>query len=95
VTVDAPRGERTLTAEFFLPPELMRVASPLVVSMAIDGREAAPAHYESAGAHKLVRTFAAGAGGTLQLDFRLSGAIPPDDADRRERGVIVNSIVVE
>ncbi len=95
VTVAAPGGQRTLTAELFLPPELMRVAAPLIVSMAIVGREAPPARYESAGIHKLVRTFAAGGGGTLQLDFRLSGAIPPDDADRRERGVIVNSIVVE
>jgi hypothetical protein len=63
--------------------------------MTIDGREAPAARYETAGHHKLVRRFAVPAGAKVQFDFRLSRAIPPDDADRRERGVIVNSILVE
>jgi hypothetical protein len=50
--------------------------------------------YDAAGAHSYVRELA-GSEGDLELRFQLDGALAPEEADSRERGLIVSSIRVE
>lgn len=90
------RGNGTaLTMNLFVPEESLKRLGPLTLSTNARGRELEPAVYETPGLHTLVRHLDATPGAELLLRFRLSGALPPDQDDDRERGIIVGSIAVE
>jgi hypothetical protein len=84
-----------LTINMFVPEESLERLGPLTLSITAGARELEPAVYETPGLHTLVRHLDDAAGGDLLLRFRLSGALPPDRDDDRERGIIVASIAVE
>jgi tRNA (mo5U34)-methyltransferase len=90
------RGNGTaLTMKMFVPDESLERLGPLTLSATAGGRDLEPAVYETPGLHTLVRHLDAAPGTELLLRFRLSGALPPDQDDDRERGIIVASIAVE
>ena len=86
---------RTVTVDLFLAEALLEQVHPVQIAMSANGMALAPEIYESVGPHLLIRGLPAGVGNEVVLRFRLNGAMPPDASDRRERGVIVNSIRVE
>jgi tRNA (mo5U34)-methyltransferase len=86
---------RALTMKIYVPEESLQRLGPLTLSSSASGRELEPATYETPGLHTLVRHLDAAGGAELLLRFRLSGALPPDQDDDRERGIIVGSIEVE
>jgi len=86
---------RTLTVDLFLAEALLQQVQPVQIAMSANGVALAPEIYESVGPRLLIRGLPAGVGNEVVLRFRLNGAMPPDASDRRERGVIVNSIRVE
>jgi len=83
------------TMKIYVPEESLQRLGPLTLSSSAGGRELEPAIYETPGLHTLVRHLDAAGGAELLLRFRLSGALPPDQEDDRERGIIVGSITVE
>jgi len=90
----APRP-RAVTVQLFLAEGLIQRVNPLCLSLSVNGRQLAPEVYRNAGKQKLVRTLGGDPGNEFELRFRLNGALPPDDSDARERGVIVESIRLE
>ena len=84
-----------LTMKIFVPGESLERLGPLTLSATAAGRELEPAVYETPGLHTLVRHLDASSGAELLLRFRLSGALPPDQDDDRERGIIVGSISLD
>jgi len=90
------RGEgKALTMKVFVPGESLERLGSLTLSITADGRGLEPAVYETPGLQTLVRNLDAAPGAELLLRFQLSGALPPDQDDNRERGIIVGSIAVE
>jgi SAM-dependent methyltransferase len=90
------RGTGTaLTMQVYVSAELLQRLGPLTLSTTAGGRDLEPAVYERPGQHTLVRRLEGVGGAELLLRFRLSGALPPDQDDDRERGIIVTSIAVE
>ena len=92
---DETSRQRVMTVRLFLADELIRRVGSLALSASVNGRDLTPAVYETAGMQTLIRTLGSDAGRELLLRFRLSGALPPDEFDSRERGVIVGSIEVD
>jgi tRNA (mo5U34)-methyltransferase len=87
---------RVMTMQLFLAGESIERLGPITLSASVNGRDLPPAVYATAGLQTLVRTLDRDlAGRDLLLRFRLSGALPPDESDTRERGIIVGSIAVE
>jgi tRNA (mo5U34)-methyltransferase len=90
------RGNGTaLTMKVYVPEESLQRLGPLTLSTTAGGSELEPAVYETPGLHTLVRHLDGVPDAGLLLQFRLSGALPPDRDDDRERGIVVTSIVVE
>jgi SAM-dependent methyltransferase len=89
------RNGTTLTMKMFVPTESLERLGAMTLSASANGQDLSPAVYETAGPQTLVRTLGPHPDGELLLRFRLSGALPPDDDDDRERGIIVGSIEVE
>lgn len=90
------RGNGTaLTMKMFIPAESLERLGPLTLTASAGGRDLEPAVYATPGLNALVRHLDAPDGADLLLRFRLSGALPPDRDDDRERGIIVGSIAVE
>jgi tRNA (mo5U34)-methyltransferase len=86
---------RAVSMRLFLAEKLMRRCNPLHVSMSLNGRPLKPEVFRSAGPQELVRTLRGDPSGEFVFRFQLSGALPPDENDRRELGVIVESMRVE
>jgi len=86
---------RVLTMNLFVPEESLARLGPLTLSTNAGGSELEPAVYETPGLHTLVRHLDSPKSAELLLQFRLSGALPPDQDDDRERGIIVGYITLE
>ena len=86
---------RTLIVDIFLSEHLMSQVGPLRLSLSVNGRALTPEVYRAVGSHKLVRPLDGPVANEFLLTFCLSGALPPNNQDPRERGIIVNSIRVE
>jgi tRNA (mo5U34)-methyltransferase len=96
VLIRGTRGSGSaLTMKIFVPEESLERLGPLTLSTTAGGSELEPAVYETPGLHTLVRHLDGVPTTELRLGFRLSGALPPDQDDDRERGIIVTSIAVE
>jgi len=86
-----------LKLRFFLAESLVQRLGPLTISASVNGQPLAPETYSSAGEHAYVRHLPAAwpAGSRVVVDFHLSAALPPDESDPRERGIIVTSLLIE
>jgi hypothetical protein len=89
------RRPRRVIVELFLSEELIRHASPLRLSLSANGFALTPEVYRAGGPRELIRTLRGPAATEFLLEFSLSGALPPDARDPRERGVVVRSIRLE
>ena len=86
---------RRLNAHLFLTESLLSRVNPLQVSLSVNDRALAPELYRTPGPHRLVRGISPSQSNEFLLHFRLNGALPPDEDDRRERGLVVESIDLE
>ena len=84
-----------LTMKTFFPKESLQRLGALTLSVSVNGRDLVPAVFETAGHQTLVRQLGHEPDNELLLRFRLSDALPPDESDQRERGIVVGSIVVD
>jgi hypothetical protein len=64
----------------------------ITLSASIEGRALEPAVFEAAGLAMYVREVAAS--GEVEVRFQVDKALPPDEDDARERGVIVAAISI-
>ena len=87
------RGGKTLTMRFYIADESIRRLGRLTLTAAANGRPLAPAVYDTPGPAAYVRELGAG-GDEVTLEFTLDGALEPEPADSRQRGVIVAAIEV-
>ena len=93
VRVRAAEGARALTMKLYVPEDSVRRLGALTLSTSVNGQALEDAVLEAGGLFHYVREF--GAAGELEIRFRLDKALPPDDDDERERGIIVAAIAVE
>ena len=71
----------------------MRRLHAITLHATANGVALPPAVYDTAGMESYVRELQSESG-ELELRFRLDKALAPEDADDRERGIIVTSIQV-
>jgi 2-polyprenyl-3-methyl-5-hydroxy-6-metoxy-1,4-benzoquinol methylase len=86
-------GGRVLTMRFYIAEESIRRLGRLTLSAAVEGRVLEPAVYDTPGPATYVRELAA-SGSEVTVEFTLDGALEPEAADSRQRGVIVAAIEV-
>jgi tRNA (mo5U34)-methyltransferase len=93
VRVHASPGRRVLTMKLYLSDESLRRLGAITLRAEANGVPLSPAVYDTPGMETYVRELQSDRG-TLDLHFRLDKALPPEDADDRERAIIVASIQV-
>ena len=79
----------------YIAEECVQRLKRLTLSVTANGRRLEPAIYETVGLTTFVRTLEGITAPEIDLHFSLDRALPPEAADSRERGIIVNSIQVE
>lgn len=84
---------RTLTMRLYVAEESIRRLGRITLAATVDGRALEPAVYETPGPAMYVRELK-GAGEEVLVEFMLDGAMEPEEADRRQRGIIVAAIEV-
>jgi tRNA (mo5U34)-methyltransferase len=94
VGLHAARGRRRLSMKLYVAEETVRRLGAVTFNAAVNGKELVPAVYDTEGMASYEREFQA-EGGELELRFHLDKALAPEEADSRERGIIVASIEVE
>ena len=87
------RGGHTLTMRFYIAEESIRRLSRLMLRATVDGRPLEPAVYDTPGMATYVRELP-GANDDVTVEFALDRALEPEEADSRQRGVIVAAIDV-
>ena len=92
--VELPQPEHsmgTLEMDFVYPDQLKERIGELRISARIDGTAFRELEYSSTGPHYYRIPVPEGLSdrSTVLAEFELNGAIPPDRADNRERGIIV------
>jgi hypothetical protein len=75
----------------YVPEETLR-SGAITLSATVDGQPLLPAVYDSAGLFHYVREIVAT--GDVEVRFTLDRALPPDENDSRERGIIVAAIAI-
>jgi hypothetical protein len=85
---------RSLRLRFYLPPAVIERAGSVTISCAITGVELPAQTWNAPGLFTYDRPIPP-VTGDVRLDFRLSYALPPDDLDPRERGIIVSELDLE
>ena len=93
VRVKAAEGARALTMKLYIPEDSVRRLGEMTLAASVNGAALEEAVLATAGLFTYVREL--GAAGELEIRFRLDKALPPDEDDERERGIIVASIAVE
>jgi tRNA (mo5U34)-methyltransferase len=86
-------GGKTLTMRFYIADESIRRLGRLTLSGTANGRPLAPAVYDAPGPATYVRDLGAREDEVL-VEFTLDGALEPEEADSRQRGIIVAAIEV-
>lgn len=84
-------GEYSLEVELYVPEAIIQRYGEVTLSVAVNGELLAPHRYEIPGLYTYCRRVAVQREEAL-LEFSLDHALPPDDADSRERGVIVADV---
>lgn len=93
-----PEGMRPrLKLRFFLPESVIEKLGPVSLSAWVNGQPLTAESYATPGEHVFVRSLPWGLapGAKALVEFRLDRALPPDEADPRERGLIVSSLTLE
>jgi tRNA (mo5U34)-methyltransferase len=93
VRVHAAEGARSLTMKLYIAEESVQRLGPLTLSATVEGRPLLPAVYDAPGLATYVRELSP-ASGEVEVHFTLDKALPPEERDSRERGVIVAAIEV-
>ena len=86
---------RMLTMRLYIAEESVRRLGRLTLSATANGTVLEPAVYETAGLATFVRRLEGVTDSEIELRFSLDLALPAEEADSRERGIIVVSIRVE
>jgi len=86
-----------LKLHFFLSEAVLSRLGRLLLEASVDGQPLEPETYTRPGEYVFARNLPADAapGRPVLVEFRLNGALPPDEEDPRERGIIVSSLAVE
>lgn len=92
VRLQAGDGSRVLTMKLYVA-EASLLAGAITLRATVNGTPLAPAVYDTAGMESYVRVLDA-AHGEMDLRFSLDKALAPEEADSRERGIIVAAIQV-
>jgi SAM-dependent methyltransferase len=92
-SAELPR-RRSFELRVHVPAVMVQRFGSVTLRALADGVELAPETWRAAGDYVYRRRIPAGAGERVRLEFRLSEALPPDEQDRRERGIIVNALEV-
>jgi tRNA (mo5U34)-methyltransferase len=87
------RGGRSLTMRFYIAEESIRRLARLTLSANVDGRALEPAMYDTPGPATYVREIASPRD-EVTIEFMLDRALEPEEADSRQRGIIVAAIDV-
>lgn len=91
-----PSMRPMLRLRFFLPEAVVEKTGPLTLEAQVDGQPLASETYARPGEYVYVRGLPSGeADRRVCIEFRLDKALPPDEADPRERGIIVSSLTIE
>jgi hypothetical protein len=93
VRVHSGAGRRVLTMKLYVAEESVRRLSRITLHAAANGVALAPAVFDAVGMESYVRELQSESG-ELELRFRLDKALPPEESDDRERGIIVVSMQV-
>jgi hypothetical protein len=88
-------GPDRLRMRVYVPPDLLERAGPIRMEIDDDGEPAAPVILDTAGYQEIVRRFRWHGHRSVIASFRLDKALPPDDRDPRERGVVMVAIDCE
>ena len=94
-----PGGDKSATLElrFVLPEPVLARLHSVTLDATVSGANLGPETYSQAGDHVYRRNVPAAAlhGNLVRADFHLDKALPPDANDRRELGVVVQSVSLE
>ena len=93
VRVRAGVGRHALTMKLYVAGESVRRLGAITLHATANGVALPPAVYLTAGMESYVRELEAESG-EVELRFSLDKALPPEESDDRERGIIVVSIQV-
>ncbi len=85
---------RRIILRLFVPPNLIKRLGPMTLCAAANGVELPPATFSSSGNYEFGRSFRA-EGDQAEFTFTLDKAVPPEECDGRELGIIVASIELE
>ena len=92
--VPAAVGRRLLTVNLYVCEESVRRLGALTLHATANGAALPSAVYDTPGMQAYAQLLEARSG-QLELRFTLDKALPPDELDSRERGLIVASIQIE
>ena len=102
VALKAPAAGRhpkaaALELKFVLPIQLMARLQSITLAATVNGVALAPRTYTKAGDQVYTQRVPAEAlaSGVARVDFLLDKALPPNNTDRRELGVVVSSVGLE
>ena len=92
--VGAAKAGARLTLEFTLPDVVLSRLRSVTLRASIEGAPVAPETYRAVGKQTYARDVPASllSRHTLRVDFALDKALPPNPADRRELGLIVDRV---
>lgn len=90
---DASKPER-IVLHLFVPAALMERLGPVTLSAFIDGCELQSATFTRAGEHEFIRRFKP-VGNEAVINFALDKSLPPEQNDRRERGLVIAALDIE
>ncbi len=87
----------TLVLNLTVPPVVIEKLKNVSLSASVDGSPLPPETYTQAGPYSYKRDLAATqlTGDSVKVDFQLDKAMPATDQDKRELGVVVNSVSLE
>jgi len=94
VSSDAIARPERMVMRLFVPSALIEQYGPITLSASADGEEMPPLVFDDPGDHTFTGRFKPGCPSEV-VTFTLDKALPPDDSDPRERGIIVASIDCE
>lgn len=85
-----------LKLHFFLPEAVVNRLGAVSLAASVDGTPLEPETYTQPGEYVFARNLPGQAAGRpLLVEFRLDRALPPDEEDPRERGIIVSALTIE
>lgn len=88
--VALPARASAVTLRVYVPENVIRRFGSVTLSGSVEGATLPAETWSAEGEYSYIRRLPETAGG--RLEFELDQSLPPDDSDRRERGIIVNGL---